>query len=279
LKPADALAALGVTNAVPIALLGGGDVAETWDVRADDGSRMVLRIDTHRADRLALDRQAEIDVLEAISVHGLAPRTVRADSVRGLLLLEYVEGRCWETKDFAVPGNLGRFAALLRQVHEATVGLSGPKLTLRIAEYARSAGGFQSAAIAERILDLLTEFESEPLVLCHGDPIGANIIDDGHRLMLIDWEYATAAPAWFDLAVVVSWHGLDQAGQRQLIRSYFGRESAHLSASLKRWTNIYAGTEALWMLAKATPGEPSDREHARIAAATELLGLAPIRPA
>ena len=87
------------------------------------------------------------------------------------------------------------------------------------------------------------------------------------------------APGWFDLAVVACWHGLDTAGKARLLDAYLGRQAPDSSALLDRWMNIYAGTEALWMLAKAGPDGLPVCERTRVARAIELLELAPNRPA
>jgi thiamine kinase-like enzyme len=60
-------------------------------------------------------------------------------------------------------------------------------------------------------------------VFCHNDLLAANLIDDGSRLWLIDWEYAGFNSAWFDLANLAANNGFDAAQERDLLACYFGR--------------------------------------------------------
>jgi thiamine kinase-like enzyme len=110
--------------------------------------------------------------------------------------------------------------------------------------------------LAKRIPDLLAinaELESAQLplriVFGHNDLLPANIIDDGKRLWLIDFEYAGFNTAMFDLAGLASNAGFDAAQSDALLAAYFSHPShdavrashaAMQCASLLR--------EALWAL-------------------------------
>jgi thiamine kinase-like enzyme len=61
------------------------------------------------------------------------------------------------------------------------------------------------------------------LVFGHNDLLAANLIDDGHRLWLIDWDYAGFASPLFDLAGLASNNGFDAAHERALLERYFGK--------------------------------------------------------
>ncbi|MCE3544149.1 phosphotransferase, partial [Escherichia coli] len=47
-----------------------------------------------------------------------------------------------------------------------------------------------------------------PIIFSHNDLLPANILDDGNRLWLIDFEYAGFSTAMFDLAGIASNAGL-----------------------------------------------------------------------
>jgi thiamine kinase-like enzyme len=88
-----------------------------------------------------------------------------------------------------------------------------------------------------------------PIVYGHHDLLAANLIDDGSRLWLIDYEYAGFGTAMFDLANLSSNNGLAPDQAQALLAAYFGTppepallrsHAAMECASLLR--------EALWAL-------------------------------
>ena len=81
--------------------------------------------------------------------------------------------------------------------------------------------------------------------LCHNDMLAANVIDDGDRLWLLDWEYAGFNGPLFDLANLASNNDFGPATEESLLSEYFAappnldmwrRFGAMKSASLMRET-------------------------------------------
>jgi thiamine kinase-like enzyme len=60
-------------------------------------------------------------------------------------------------------------------------------------------------------------------VLGHNDLLAANLIDDGERLWLIDWEHAGISSPLFDLANLSSNNGLAASQETWLLETYFER--------------------------------------------------------
>jgi thiamine kinase-like enzyme len=88
-----------------------------------------------------------------------------------------------------------------------------------------------------------------PIVAGHHDLLAANLLDDGTRLWLIDYEYAGLSTAMFDLANLSSNNNFSPEQSRLLLETYFGgapgedllrSHAAMECASLLR--------EALWSL-------------------------------
>ena len=87
------------------------------------------------------------------------------------------------------------------------------------------------------------------LVSSHNDLIPSNILFDGERLWLIDWEYGGFNSPWFDLGGLASHNELSAAQEDWLLEAYFGapptvdlrrRYAAMKCASLLR--------EAMWSM-------------------------------
>jgi thiamine kinase-like enzyme len=200
--------------------------------------RMVARISTDDSALLAIDRDAEHANSLAAARAGAAPAVVCRSAGAGVLVVEWVEGRTLTAADIRDDANLPRIAAVCRQLH------AGP----------RFAGDFDMFAVQRRYLeivtahgfrlpdgylDLLPPFESMrralavhagPTVPCHNDLLAENLIDDGSRLWLIDFEYAGNNDACFELGNLASESGLTVAQLTELVRLYHGRTRPGLVA-------------------------------------------------
>jgi thiamine kinase-like enzyme len=154
-----------------------------------------------------------------------------------VLVLAFIEGRAFDEADVRIDANIPRVAALVRRVHEEMAGqLRGPMLAFHPfqinADYMarlKRDGSPHDAVIA--LLDTanaVLERMAPParLAFGHNDLLPANIIDDGDRLWLIDWEYSGANGIFFDLGGVASNAGMDAAQTQALVQAYFGREPA-----------------------------------------------------
>jgi len=148
------------------------------------------------------------------------------------MVTEFLGARTFVAAD--VRANIGRVAALMRGFHrEMPNHVSGPGFMFWvfhvIRDYARTldAGGSRMRSELPRYLVLADELERAqallPIVFGHNDLLPANILDDGSRLWLIDFEYAGFNTAMFDLAGVASNAGMNDAESEQLLSSYLGR--------------------------------------------------------
>ncbi len=62
-----------------------------------------------------------------------------------------------------------------------------------------------------------------PIIFGHHDLLPANIMDDGKRLWLIDWEYGAYGTAMFDLANLAAANSFDPKTETDMLSAYFGR--------------------------------------------------------
>ena len=93
----------------------------------------------------------------------------------------------------------------------------------------------------------------------HHDLLPGNLIDDGKRLWLIDWEYGAFGTPLFDLANLSSNGGFDEQQDSTLLASYFdGAVSPELRAAFEAMKAASLLREALWALVSEvhlkTPG-------------------------
>jgi len=144
-------------------------------------------------------------------------------------------------------------------------------------DYARTLRQGESPHLPQvpRLLSLTRALEATqpplPLVFGHNDLLPANILDDGSRLWLIDYEYAGFASSLFDLAGAASNAGMDEPESDALLTAYFGQAP---DPTLRRAFDAMACAsllrESMWAMASAlhlsAPGADYD------AYATENLG-------
>jgi thiamine kinase len=216
------------------------------------GQLFVLRIDKKAARELGLDRLNEQRVYQAVSVAGMAPAMVYSNLSEGIVVRPYLPGRSWTADDLASFAQLQRLGCLLRRLHGLPpVGTAFDPLGAA----RRYAGPMADTQPASHVEDLLRRMEQlahdskkfpGPAVLCHNDLVCQNVLE-GESLALIDWEYAAIGDPFFDLAVVLQHHQLDDSAADVLLRSYFEREAtADELSHLAQQRDFYQCLLELW---------------------------------
>jgi thiamine kinase-like enzyme len=212
--------------------LGGGLTNANFLVHRG-GARFVVRIGDdipqHQVMRFN-ERAASL----AAHAAGLSPRVVHHE--KGVLVTEFIEGRTLKPEGMREEATLGRIVALIRKCHtEIIAHLRGPVLMFWpfhvLRDYAATLreGGSRWTQELPRLAAIARNLEAaigpiEP-TFCHNDLLAGNLIDDGKRLWLIDWDYAGFNSPLFDLANLASNNGFGEADERRLLALYFGSEA------------------------------------------------------
>lgn len=265
MTPTQALEHLGRPCHGRPVLLRNGPLAVSWRVQLPGEGTAVLRVDHRahasgpqggnqltvpgfRANALGLDRALEYRLLGQLAPAGLAPAPLAADPARGLLLRAWVPGHTWD--DGPVPG-IDQAAAALARVH--AFALAPGEIAIRdwpatIARYAALAGpaGATATAQARAALALLPPTDPAAAVLCHHDPLAANVLGTG---LFLDWEYALAGNPLFDLAVLGLGLGLSRPGQWSRLAAAWGAHRPGGPAAtrhLPAWVRFARAVAPLW---------------------------------
>ena len=195
--------------------LSNGLVNETYRVWRD-GSAYAMRVAASNPP-LGIDRAWEARLLECAALGGVAPPLEYCDPRRGILIARWIDGVRWTAMEVRQPANISRMAHLMRRVHALAMPkparlMSPLKWIDEYSEAARSSAGVKSRggvaprvaaslrSTATRYLAALAALPHVEPVVCHSDLHTLNLIDRGHSLVLLDWEYAHAADPVWDLA-------------------------------------------------------------------------------
>lgn len=251
----DRIAGLGCwVGRIEIEPLKGGISNESYLV-SDAAGRHVVRFGKDYPFHHVL-RDREIMTARAAYEAGFGPKVEH--SAPGIMVSAFLLARTFVADD--VRSNAARVAGVLRRFHETMpTHVSGPGCMFWpfhvIRDYARTleAGKSRMTGHLPRYLELCRSLEAIqaplPIVFGHNDLLPANILDDGDRLWLIDFEYAGFSTAMFDLAGTTSNAGFSQQETDEFLAAYFGgapplelgrSHSAMQCASLLR--------EAMWSM-------------------------------
>ena len=188
-------------GAVSIERIAGGLSNHNYAVQSDSQSYFV-RVCQDRP-LLGIDRANEMVCHHAASLRDLAPEIIHHEP--GLLITRFNEGQTLDAVALRDPAMLRRLAVLLERLHQGWDVLTGEVLYFcpfqTVRTYARTAARLKAplphdiVAILEDVCGLSRRIAPFRPVLCHNDLLPANLIDDGDRLWLVDWEYARRRPS------------------------------------------------------------------------------------
>lgn len=237
------------TAAIEIEPLAGGLTNSNYLV-TQSRDRFVVRLVEDIPEHNIL-RWQEVASSRTAHAVGLSPEVFHDEP--GVIVLRYIAGRTLEPEDVGEPRNLERAVALLRACHRDIPKIwRGPVLAFwpfqTIRSYAvwltdRDARFASEWSSHLRWVDRLEEAVG-PVTLgfTHNDLLAANLIDDGQRLWLIDWEYAGLSSELYDLAGLAANNGLDEEQENLLLETYYGRRP---TPALKRRLLAFVAASAL----------------------------------
>lgn len=215
-------------NPTQIEPLGGG--ITNINLRVTDGNRrFVVRLGADIPEHGVL-RWNELAISRAAEAAGISPAVHHHEP--GVLVLEFLEAQTYSEASVRDAKNLPRIIDLMRTAHLGlATHLTMPVLTFwpfqvnrTYITRLRAEGSSHTSAMPKILNDLsILEAATGPvtLVIGHNDMLAANILDDGQKLWLIDWEYGGFNTPLFDLAGLAGNNGLSETQERTMLEQYF----------------------------------------------------------
>lgn len=222
-------AAFGTTVLESVVPLNGGlSDAGVWRIRVG-GIAYLLRVEG--AGDFVRDPARWYGCMQVAAEAFLAPRVRHACAADGVAIMDFVPERSLSL-DYA-----GSRADLVVELAQAVRALHGTPPFPPLVDYLdamegltgqlRGAGLVAPEALDEplaRYAEAAAVYRRLPadLVSSHNDLNPRNLLYDGARLWLVDWESSFLADRWVDLAAVANFFTSDPGEEELLLRTYFG---------------------------------------------------------
>ncbi len=238
---------------VTTSLLSGGHMNSAYVVQAGD-ARYVVRIPGVASGLLVPDRANERHNTVAAAASGVSPQVVDYFDDWEVMVLEYIEGETLTDDTVGKGDRIPRVAGMLRTLH------AGPRFRadfdmfrtaerwLRMCderEIATPQGLRQRMDRVALAAEALAVFPMDS-VPSHNDLSSDNLIDDGRRLWLIDFEYSGNNDPCYDIADLASQASLDDDRRAMLCEAYFGVADPVLLARMRLHSTIADIAWAVW---------------------------------
>ena len=242
-----------LATATAVVPLAGGITNRNYRVKTPTHD-YVVRLSDPETSILAIDRENEYLNSMAAALSGAGAPVAQYVPGAGVLVVEWIVGRTFTEADVRNPDNLPRIAQACRLLHAgplfasdfnmfdiqerylALVRERGYRLPSRYEDFLPQARRMR-AAMAEH---------PEPIVACNNDLLAANMIDDGERIWLIDYEYSGNNEPSFELGNIWSESTLDDDQLEPLVSSYWGAVSPAKVARARMWALMSQYGWTLW---------------------------------
>ncbi len=170
------------------------------------------------------DPRHEFACMQTAAEAGLAPRIWYANAEDRILITDFVEARPFPADV------LSQVAMMIRRIH------SLPNFP-RVVNYFDAIDGFirrfqaanllpesETAEVFRRYADVQKVYprHDTALVSSHNDLKPQNMVYDGQRILLVDWESAFLNDPYVDLAIAANFFVEDDAQEESYLRAYFG---------------------------------------------------------
>lgn len=192
--------------------LGGGLTNRNYLVQAD-GAAYVVRVAGADTGLLGIDRDREAACARSAAAAGVGPEVVASLREPTILVTRFAPGELLTTESLRQSMTVRRVAQALRRCHD----YPAPAEAADFSPFAAARRNYALAqerhatvpAELDHALEVLARIErdgraEEAPCLCHNDLLPANLIADGHRVWIIDWEFAGRGDRFFDLGTLAA---------------------------------------------------------------------------
>jgi aminoglycoside phosphotransferase (APT) family kinase protein len=209
-------------------VVGGASGALTYRVEAD-GKPHLLRIEARRS---PLRNPHQYECMRIASEAGIAPALRYVDSETGVAVMDFLRQRPlaeYPGGPGALAKELGRLAFRLQQTPAFPRQWDFPRVVERVFGFVRGSRLFAAGLLdphAEGLERVRAAYrwDGSALVSSHNDPNTQNVIFDGERLWLVDWETSYRNDPLTDVAILLDNFAQTPELERALVEAWLGAE-------------------------------------------------------
>ncbi len=199
------------------------------------GHPYLLRVESSLRDEVR-DPERALICMRAAAGAGIAPRLLYADPAAEVAIMDFVPGCPLDRFPGGPEARARELGTLLRRLQELPpfpAVARYPDILERMFDRLIETGHFADGLLRphregfKRIREAY-QWDDHAMVASHNDPHPDNIIFDGGRLWLIDWETAYRNDPVVDAAIMTLYMASSRDVEEALIRSWLGRSSNSL---------------------------------------------------
>lgn len=213
-----------------------------------DQVRYFIRIGSPSRQFLGLDSSKEYSIMQLAASLDLTPKILAADVDKEIIVMPFIESK---PVDLHQRNYLVDTVKLLKKLHNSKQHLSFSATPEEIISFYLEKINELKIELSPLQIDLINrrpKLSLVPLVPCHLDLKGENVLDDGERLWLIDWEYGAMSEPFFDLASLASADSFTVDEMDELLNIYAESPSQEMRQRLKQLRILADLRWALWAL-------------------------------
>jgi thiamine kinase-like enzyme len=219
-------------NQIKYELLEGGFVNKTYKTECG-GKIYCVRINNSRQiPFFGLDAAKEAEACRQASLFSIAPAVYmyNSDNAAEYLITEYFPGRCLSNDDVRNPEIMKKYVRAIKLIHDNI------KVDRVFSIYDQFDKYIEAAAISntklpsglgkvmaevERIKKMRADSKILYKVFAHNDIWQNNILYDGNKVSVIDWEYCGYGDGFFDFAHIANCGGMTFEEEKFMLNTYF----------------------------------------------------------
>ena len=208
-----------LVRAALAAVLGAAPVDAIEPISAGISAGMILRVESRgrcyllrtEGPRSPLRYPHQYESMRIAAEAGIAPRVHYIDEANGVAVMDFVAERPLRSYPGGRVALAQALGALLHRLNGTPVFpsfIGYPEIVARLLAHVRRTGLFAIGVLdrhAEHLEDIRADYDwdAKRSVSCHNDLYARNILFDGNRLWLVDWESAYPNDPLVDVAILL----------------------------------------------------------------------------
>ena len=236
--------------------LNGGFSNETYLVQATQ-DKYVVKINFNQNIYLKLDRKQECIAQQKAAALGVAPKIISYPKNAEYMISQYFEGHNMTYEEIIDANNMLKIIEILKGIHSikgVNRECSCFDLIDRYAEGIKEFkisipnGYYDVLKMADIIKNRRVKDRLNNNRYVHNDILSNNILFDGQKIIIIDWELSGMGDPFMDLASLAYSNKMSKAQEELMLTAYFGYCDKEIFNTLQDIKYIGMIREVVWAL-------------------------------